>query len=80
MGAALLGAPLTASAEPAPIAAQSTPANTSKLVTAGDATAYAQREKQSPEAAKFQGGGEGIYIGGGAVTLLLVVLIIVLVL
>jgi hypothetical protein len=80
IGAALLGTPLAASAEPAPIAAQSTPTTTPNLVTIDDAMRYAQREKQSPEAAKFEGGGESIYIGGSVVTVLLVLLIVVIIL
>jgi len=80
IGAALLGTPLAASAEPAPVAAQSRPTNPPKLVTADDAMRYAQREKQSPEAAKFEGGGESLYIGGSLVTVLLVLLLVVIIL
>jgi len=80
IGAALLGTPLAASAEPAPVAAQSTPTTIPKLVAADDAMLYAQREQQSPEAVKFEGGGESIYIGGSVVTLLLVLLLVVIIL
>jgi hypothetical protein len=79
IGTALLGTPLAASAEPAPIAAQSAPANTPKLVSVDDATRYAQRERQSPEAAKFEGGGESLYISGSLVTVLLVLLLVVII-
>jgi len=80
VGAALLGTPLAASAEPVPIAEQAAPATTRRVVSVDDAASYAQREQQSPNAAKFEGGSSTIYIGGGAVTVLLVVLLIVLIL
>ena len=80
VGAVLLGAPPAASAEPAPIAEQATPATTRKLVTVDDAAGYAQRERQSPKAAEFEGGSSTIYIGGGVVTVLLVVILVLLIL
>lgn len=80
--AALLGAPLAASATPAPpaITAPSTHATpAARPATTPAAASYADREAQSTEAAKFEGGRGAIYIGGGAVTVLLLVLLIVLV-
>jgi hypothetical protein len=79
-GAALLGTPLAAAAQPAPIAEQATAPSTRKPVSGDDAAGYAQREKQSPKAAQFEGGSTTIYIGGGVVTVLLVVILIVLIL
>ena len=75
-----MGAPLAAFAEPAPIAEQTTPPTTRKLVSVDDAAGYAQREQQSPKAAKFEGDSNTMYIGGSAVTLLLVVILSVLIL
>jgi hypothetical protein len=80
VGAALLGTPLAASAEPAPIAEHATAPTARKLVSADDAAGYAQREQQSPKAAQFEGGSSTIYIGGGVVTVLLIVIVVLLVL
>jgi ABC-type taurine transport system substrate-binding protein len=78
--AVLVGTPLAASAEPKPIAAQSVATPTPKAAVADDAELYAQREQQSPAAAKFEGGGESIYIGGSVLTVVLILLLIVVVL
>jgi hypothetical protein len=48
VGAALLGTPIAASAEPAPTTERAAPVTTRKVVSVGDAAAYAQREQQSP--------------------------------
>jgi hypothetical protein len=78
--AALVGTPLVASADSAPVAAQTTPSREAKPAAVADAEGYAAREKQSPAAAKFEGGGEGVYIGSGALTLVLIVLLLVVIL
>jgi hypothetical protein len=80
LGAVLLGTPLAASAEPAPVAAQSIPASAPKAQVVDDAGRYAQREQQSPAAATFEGGGESIYIGGGLLTVVIILLLIVIIL
>lgn len=64
----LVGAPLVAAAEPA-----SKPA-------ISDEARYEALEKQTPDAAKFEGGGNGVYIGGSALTVVLIMLLIVIVL
>ena len=64
--AVLLGTPLAASAEPASSAAQLTTTSAPRVAVVDDAALYAQREQQSPAAAKFEGGGNGVYIGGSA--------------
>jgi len=44
-----------------------------------EARDYAAREAATPTLGRFQGGGVGVYVGGGAVTaVLLVVLIVIL--
>lgn len=64
----LVGAPLVAAAEPAPKPAIS------------DEARYEALEKQTPDAAKFEGGGNGVYIGGSALTVVLIILLIVIIL
>jgi hypothetical protein len=76
---ALLGSPVAAFAESAPVAAQVTSASP-KPAAVADADRYAALEKQSSAAARFEGGAQAVYIGGSVVTLLLVVLILVIVL
>jgi len=79
--AALIGAPATAaSADPAP-AAQVMPAAsvTTAPPSVSDAERYAARETKDASVSNFQGGGEVIYVGGGAVTLVLVLLLFVIV-
>jgi hypothetical protein len=82
VAAALVGTPVVAAADPAPITPRSAPANANapKPAIADDVAHYAQLERLSPDAAKFEGGGQGIYIGGGALTVLLVVLLIIIIL
>lgn len=80
VAAALVGAPLAASADRTPVAAQVAPAHTPNATAVADAERYAEREKQSPASAKFEGGGEAIYIGGGALTVVLIILLIVIIL
>lgn len=80
VAAALVGTPLAASAEPARLAAQTMPAREAKPAAVVDAERYAERERQAPAAAKFEGGGEGVYIGGGVLTVVLVVLLLVIIL
>jgi hypothetical protein len=80
IAAALVGAPLVVAAEPAPIAAETTPARTPKSAVAADAERYAALETKSAAAAKFEGGGQGVYIGGGALTIVLVILLLVIIL
>ena len=79
VAAALVGPPLSASAEPTRLA-QTTPAREAKPAAVADARHYAEREQQAPAAAKFEGGGEGVYIGGGVLTVVLIVLLLVLIL
>lgn len=66
---ALVGAPLVAAADPRPTPVAST-----------DEARYEQLEKESPAAANFEGGGNGVYIGGSALTVVLIILLIVIVL
>ena len=80
LGSVLLGTPLAASADPAPVAAKSIPTDAPRLAVVDDAALYAQREQQSPSAATFEGGGQGVYIGGSALTVVLIILLIVIVL
>lgn len=79
VAASLVGAPIMAAADPAPITARSAPANTPKPASAEDVAHYAQAEQQSQDAAKFEGGARGIYIGGGALTVLLIVLLVIII-
>ncbi|HEY5946490.1 MAG TPA: hypothetical protein VIV40_13400 [Kofleriaceae bacterium] len=79
LATALIGTPLVAAADPAPVSTQSTPAQP-KAASAPDAEHYAALEKQTPAAATFEGGGEGIYIGTGVLTVVLIVLLIVIIL
>lgn len=76
----LVGVPLVAAAEPAPKAAISESVSDSKSATVSDEARYAALEKQTPDAAKFEGGGNGVYIGGGALTVVLIILLIVIIL
>lgn len=80
LAAALLGAPLAASAEPAPVAAQHAPGRTANPSVVADAERYGERELQSPASAKFEGGSEGVYIGGSALAVVLIILLIVVIL
>jgi len=82
VAAALAAAPLVASADPKPVAAhsQSSTKPTTPTQTPDDANNYAQREKQAPAAANFEGGAEGIYIGGSVLTIALVVVLLVILL
>lgn len=80
VAAALVGTPFVASAEPAPLAAQMTPAREPTPVAVPDAEHYAEREKQSPAAAAFRGGGNGVYIGGSVLTVVLILLLVVIIL
>lgn len=79
IAAALVGTPLAASADTAPVATQSMPAQV-KTATTSDATRYAELEKQTPAAAKFEGGAEAVYIGGSVLTVVLIILLIVIIL
>jgi hypothetical protein len=46
---------------------------------AAEVRQYQQREKQTPELQRFEGGDDfGIYIGGGAALILLVILLVLL--
>jgi hypothetical protein len=54
------------------------PPNTSAGYTSSETNAYAAREAAAPELAQFQGG-NGVYIGGGLVTVLLIILLIVII-
>lgn len=78
----LIGAPLVAAAAPVPATptSESTPARAPSATPASDAARYAEREQQTPAAASFEGGGQGVYIGGSVVTVLLVLLLIVIIL
>jgi hypothetical protein len=66
--AALAGAPTR------PVPQPTAPAPTS------EASEYAGREAATPALGEFEGGHNGIYIGGGAVTVLLIVLLILILL
>ena len=68
IAAALVGAPIAASADPA------------REASVTDAQRYAELEKESPAAATFQGGGQGVYIGGGALTIVLIILLVLVIL
>ena len=72
--AEMTAAPRAAAAAPAAeSAAQPTaPAPTS------EARGYAERESAAPQLGEYDGGHNGIYIGGGAVTVLLIVLLVLL--
>jgi hypothetical protein len=72
--------PIAASAAAAPIHAAATRTREPKTAVVDDAALYAQRERQSPRAATFEGGGQGVYIGGSALTVVLIILLIVIVL
>jgi hypothetical protein len=77
----LLGTPIAAFADRAPIAATSASATKpTKTAVGEDAARYAELEQQSPAAGKFQGGGEGVYIGGSVLTVVLILLLIVIIL
>lgn len=81
IGSALLvGTPLAASADAPAVAMQITPSPAPKSAVAADADRYAALEKQSPATAKFEGGGEAIYIGGSVLTVVLILLLIVIIL
>src|SRR6185436_19976775 len=81
IASALFGAPAASSAEPAPIATQSTPAKAPKPTPVNDVERYAEREKQSPAAAEFEGGGETVvYIGGSLLTVVVILLLVVIIL
>jgi hypothetical protein len=66
--AMLVGSPLVAAADPAPKAEIS------------DEARYEALEKATPDAAKFEGGSDAVYIGGSALTVVLIILLIVIVL
>jgi hypothetical protein len=68
LAAMLIGTPLVAAADPAPKAEIS------------DEAHYEALEKATPEAAKFEGGSDAVYIGGSALTVVLIILLIVIVL
>lgn len=79
LAAILAGAPVAASADPAP----SRPAHVvagDRVTPADDAAAYAARERQSPAASTFEGGGDSVYIGGSVVAVVLILLLIVIIL
>jgi hypothetical protein len=80
MAGLLVATPLAVSADPTSVAAQTTSAPAQQPLDAADAEHYAAREKQSPKASEFKGGSQGIYIGGGALTIVLIVLLIVIIL
>lgn len=47
--------------------------------SAAEVRQYQQREKQSPQLQRFEGGDDfGIYVGGGAALILLVILLVLL--
>lgn len=71
--AAPLPAFATAPMAPAARATQATEASTTS-----EAQGYAEREKQAPELAQFQGGEVYIYFGGGALLVLIILLILLL--
>lgn len=77
-GAALVGAPLAATADPRPVPAQTE--RGPKAAAADETVSYAEREAQDKDkaVAEFDGGARGIYIGGGALTIALLVVIIIL--
>lgn len=75
---ALVGSPLLAAADPHPTPVAST--TDAKVASPTDEARYAQLEKESPAAANFEGGGNGVYIGGSALTVVLIILLIVIVL
>jgi hypothetical protein len=83
IASSLLGTPVAAFADPAPIAARSTSVTTpgkTAVALEEDAARYAQLERQSPAAGKFEGGGESIYIGGSVLTVVLVLLLVIIIL
>lgn len=77
---ALVGAPITASAAPDQPTGQAAPMREASTAAVADANHYAELEKQSPEAATFEGGGQGVYIGGSALTLVVIILLLVIIL
>lgn len=62
---------------PAPREAQPAPASDPDA-TGSDANDYAAREKAAPkDLAKFSGGDNGVYIGGGAILVALLVVLLI---
>lgn len=55
-----------------------TPAAQTTTPAASESSDYAKREKANPALGEYQGGGSGLYIGSGAVTVLLIVLLVLL--
>lgn len=84
VSASLVGAPALVAADPTPTpiashASQATRATAPKPADAAEVSRYAQLEEQSADAAKFEGGGNGIYIGGSALTIVLIVLLLIII-
>ena len=78
IAAALVGTPVVAFADPAPITAPAKPTNAPTPAPTEDLARYAQAEQQSPATADFEGGRSTIVIGGGVLTVVLIVLLIIL--
>ena len=68
-----------ATPDPQPIVAQApNPVMQTTTSAASESSDYAEREKANPALGEYQGGHNGVYIGGGAVTVVLVVLLVLL--
>jgi hypothetical protein len=79
LAALTLAAPAAASAAPQrPIATQVTSAPAPVKATTADASRYAQREKQAPQVANYEGG-QVIIVGisGAALVVLLLILLLI---